>query len=297
MCGKTISELIKQGTEILKSACDTDAPRTARLILGQVLSFTETQLIAHSDENVSGYSEERYLDLISRRAAGEPLQYILGEWEFYGRKFITNPGAFIPRPETEFIIDAIKSRVDNNRLLNILEIGTGSGAISVTLAAELPKIRIIATDVNPASSELAKQNAALNGVEDRISFLTGDGLDVFRKKTYFDIVVTNPPYVPDAAFERLQREIIEYEPRVAFVGGPDGLDFIRRIILPGFSGNSDHPIVSDILKPEGLFVSEIGWSQRQGFSDIIENSDSMVLEEVIEDYNGIPRTMVCSRKY
>ncbi len=190
--------------------------------------------------------------LLRRRCSGEPVQYILGEWDFYGRPFRLTRDALIPRPETEGLVDGVAGtwRREIPRAGRILDIGTGSGVIAVTLAAELPGAQVLATDVSAAALAVARGNADRHGVPDRIRFVCMDGYSALKSGDRFDVVVSNPPYVSEMEWDSLPREVREFEPPGALLGGPDGLSVIRLLVADA----------ACYLKPGGRLFLEIGAS-------------------------------------
>ncbi len=191
-------------------------------------------------------------DALRRRSDGEPLQYILGSWEFYGRAFRLTRDTLIPRPETEGLVDGVVGawRRENRGAGRILDVGTGSGAIAVTLAAELPRVQVLAEDLFGGALAVARENARRLGVADRILFLRADGYSALKRGDRFDVVVSNPPYVSEKEWDSLPREVRGFEPAGALLAGPDGLSVIR-------------PLVADAagyLKPGGRLWLEIGAS-------------------------------------
>jgi release factor glutamine methyltransferase len=235
---------------------------------------------------------------LRRRINGEPIQYILGKTEFMGLEFKVNPDVLIPRPETEILVETVIKQVSaiscklkavscEPRKFNILEIGTGSGCIAISLAKFMPQAKFFATDISRKALDIARQNARLNNVTDRIKFIHSDlfaGQRVNRLTSY-DIIVSNPPYIHRQEIKRLAAEI-QYEPVSALDGGRDGLDFYRRIIhqAPGF------------LKKEGLLILEMGFDQRKSIEKIFDLSGKFKVKEVIKDYNNIERVIVAQIK-
>lgn len=293
----TIKDAISLAAKKLheSGSMDVDPHRTARMLLCHLTGMNSSELIASYDDKLPPNLASELISLVERRQNGEPLQYIIGEWDFYGRRFLLNEDVFIPRPETEFVIDAVKKYYTVYERLLILDLCTGSGAIGITLAAEFPKSFVVAADISHAALKTAASNAFLNQVDKRIQFVTGDATTMFRDEQFFDLIVTNPPYVPEGDYVGLQREIVNWEPDIAFIGGNDGLDFLRRVLptLPVFDEGCV-PIES-LLKDNGLFVTEIGWSQKKDVSDLILNETNLEQMEVIEDYSGFPRTVVCRK--
>lgn len=216
--------------------------------------------------------------LVARRAAGEPLQYLLGEWEFLGRTFHVDPRALIPRGETEGIIETAREAAPAAR--RILDLGTGSGVLAVIFALERPAATVLALDRSPAALALARENAARHGVRERVRLLASDWLSALRPADVFDLAVANPPYVPLADAPHLSKTISEHEPSLALYGGEDGLDPVRRLLrdLPPF------------LAPGAPFLFEFGYGQARAVSELVEASGSFRLVAVRLDAAGIPRT-------
>jgi len=191
--------------------------------------------------------------LLRRRLSGEPLQYILGAWEFYGREFLLTRDTLIPRPETEALVEGIVDawRKEKRGAGRMLDVGTGCGAIAVTLAAELPRVHVIAVDVSGGGLAVARRNAHALGVADRVRFLRADGYSALKRGDHFDVVVSNPPYVSEMEWDSLPWEVRGFEPAEALVAGPDGMAMIRPLAADA----------GEILKPGGTLWLEIGESQ------------------------------------
>ncbi|MGE5190782.1 MAG: peptide chain release factor N(5)-glutamine methyltransferase [Gemmatimonadota bacterium] len=192
-------------------------------------------------------------EMIRRRASGEPMQYVLGAWEFYGREFLLSRDTLIPRPETEGLVEhaiaALGGRGRDGVL--VLDVGTGCGAIAVTLAAELPRARVVAVDVCAGALAVAAGNARRAGVAGRVLFACADAYSALKTGERFDVVVSNPPYVSEGEWNALPREVRDFEPPGALLAGPDGLSVIRRLV----SGAAGH------LLPGGVLLCEIGETQ------------------------------------
>ena len=285
----TISQAITEGSRRLHASGIDQERRTAGLLLCHVMGIDRTRLLTRSEEQID---EARYLDylaLVVRRAAGEPAQYLTGHQEFYGLDFIVTPDVLIPRPETEFLIERVMNLVEDSKQDSplIVDVGTGSGCIAVTVAKQLPRARLIATDASPAALDIARTNAERHGVRDRIEFLEGDLLAPLAKRGLegaVDVLASNPPYVNEESSELLQREVRDWEPHEALFGGVDGLDFYRRLIA-----ESPH-----YLKPGGYIVLEIAFSQVDSISEMVKGS-AFELVDTTRDLQGIPRTL-CLRR-
>ena len=285
----TIAQAIAEGSARLGASHVDEARRTAGVLLCHALGIDRTHLLTRSDEQIIDSDYESYLQLVERRAAGEPVQYITGHQEFFGLDFNVTNEVLIPRPETEFLVErvialAIEFPGEPNPL--IADIGTGSGCIAISLATRLPHARLIATDISAAALEVARANASRHGVSDRIQFVQGDALEPLARldvEGAVDVLVSNPPYVEEATSELIQREVREWEPHTALFAGADGLDFYRRLL----------PDAPRYLKPGGFVVLEIGYSQLDSIAAMIAGS-SLELVDATPDLQGIPRA-VCIR--
>lgn len=243
-------------------------------------------LIAHWNSPTPHGAEFRAL--IDRRLKGEPIQYILGETEFYGLPIRVNPAVLIPRPETEHLVEEVlkrAARLGHPRIppLRIIDIGTGSGCIAITLAHHLPHAAITAIDLSPEALDLARQSAELNKLTDSIRFLQGDLLTPVAGES-FDIVVSNPPYVPTADRPSLSVEVRDHEPALALFAGEDGLDIYRRLI----------PGACSALAPGGYLLLEIGYGQKAAVTALLEIAGFESIE-AFPDLQGIPRVVCATR--
>ena len=233
----------------------TDAPAlTAQLLLCHVLEIDRVALIAHSEEPIPAEAEARLEVLLERRSGGEPLAYLLGVREFYGRDFAVNRHTLIPRPETEHLIenalDFFDAQGRSDEALRFLDLGTGSGCIAVTLAAERPAWRGTAVDISSGALETARKNAESNDVS--LSFLLADFTQPLPfDPASFDLVVSNPPYISEEEYAGLDAGVRDFEPRSALVPGPEGMEHPRAV----------EEAARRLLRPGGLFLMEHGWLQ------------------------------------
>jgi release factor glutamine methyltransferase len=281
-------ERARRDTEtLLVHALKKNAPKTN-------LDTNLAWLIAHDGELLAPDAAATFCDLVERRLAGEPIQYIVGEAEFYGLPFHVNRDVLIPRPETEHLVEkAIElarklkgtGQITEPRIptLRIVEVGTGSGAIAVALAAALPFAQITATDISAAALAVARDNAARNGVADCIGFLEADLLDPAAHGP-FDMVVSNPPYVPLSDCDSLSIEVRNYEPAQALFAGDDGLDIYRRLIPAAFGA----------LVAGGYVLLEIGYGQQEAIQALLKKKGFAGIE-FTADLQGIPRVVVARR--
>ena len=264
----------------------------AELLFTEILNCDRVSLYLnkdiHLDKNNSSYASL----VLKRRIKGEPIQYVLGKTEFMGLEFKVNPDVFIPRPETEILIEKTLELVTSHTLagtsqspvtsLKILDLGTGSGCIAVSLAKFLKYTEVTATDISVDALKVAKENALFNNVE--INFLQSDLFAAYSlaPKTY-DLIVSNPPYIPTLAIEGLEPEI-QHEPRISLDGGKDGLDFYRRIVAGA----------PNYLNKCGFLIMEMGFRQTEDIKKIFQKSQYFEIIEVIKDYNNIERVIVAN---
>jgi len=277
-----IAEALREATEILQNAGVPEARREAGSLLSFVIGKNRTFLISHAEDDVDDSRLAQFRNAVERRAAGEPLQYITGVQDFFGREFRVTPDVLIPRPETELLVEAALEV--NKTATLICDIGTGSGCIAATLLCELNDARAVAVDKSPAALEVAKFNAKNLSVLDRVEFVISDCFDSLEPRE-FDLLVSNPPYVAADVLAGLQREVRDHEPVVALSPGPDGLSIIRRLVhdAPAF------------LKPNGHLIMEIGFDQGEAVQQLID-ANVWELREIRPDLQGIPRIVILRKQ-
>lgn len=235
------------------------APGEAEILVSAVTGIPRSRLFLSMGDDVRD-AMGRLLPLIARRVAGEPLQYVLGAWEFFGREFLLSPDTLIPRPETEGLAERAVAALRRSPMARplALEVGTGSGAIAVTLAAEVPAACVVATDLSPAALRKARENAARHGVSARVLPICCDLLSALKCGVRFAVVVSNPPYVTEGEWPLLPPEVRDHEPPVALLAGRDGLSVLRPLV----AGAARH------LSPGGELWCEIGASQGEAVSSL-----------------------------
>jgi release factor glutamine methyltransferase len=260
---------------------DPDLRRDVRILLAHVLG-NRSPRAADASEPLSEGQKRRFLDLWRRRRGGEPVQYLLGEWDFFGRTFRVDSRALIPRPETEHLVE--ESIRESPAAEWVLDVGCGSGILAVTLALELPRARVVALDISPASLALARENALAHGVGDRVFLAGSDWLSAFGPAG-FDLAVSNPPYVAIEERERLSASVRDFEPHRALFATSGGLSEIARLLQD----------VPAMLAPESPFLFEIGFGQREAVAAAAENEAAWRLVRFVPDLSGIPRVAVFRR--
>lgn len=272
---KAIAELEATGIE---------APRiSAEVLAFHILSCDRAHLFAHPDRELTLAEQSRYEALVSRRSAGEPLQYLTGHQEFWRADFLVSPAVLIPRPETEHLIEAVLDLVQRLALgprLKIVDVGTGSGAIAISLARELPQAEVYAVDLSPAAIEVARINAERLGAS--VHFIHSNVLDGVVRDASFDFVVSNPPYIGTDEADEVHAVVKGYEPHMALFAGERGLDVIRRLI----------PQAHQALRPGGWLLTEIGYSQSQTVLDLLGTWHDV---HSVPDLAGIPRIIVAKK--
>jgi release factor glutamine methyltransferase len=272
----TLQTALIQGQRLLEEA-KISAPRlTAEVLLAHAVGSDRTWLYAHSEEELREVWWIHYGRYLHERLKGRPAQYITGHQEFYGRQFRVTPDVLIPRPETEHSIEAALQLAAHAK--TVVDIGTGSGAIAVTLALETGA-RVIATDISESAARVARLNAQHAGAA--IDIVVCD-LGAVLAGGRFDLVISNPPYVPESDLQTVQKEVREYEPHVALFGGRDGLEVYRRLI----------PDAWRLLVPGGLLILEIGWREGDAIRTMLAGWQDI---EIRTDLASIPR-VVTARK-
>ena len=318
-----LREALRCGLKTLSSSETPSSELAAELLLMHVLGCDRAYLYAHPEVRLSDAEMRRYLELIDERSTGKPTQYITGHQEFWGLDFEVTPAVLIPRPETEHVVEAVLSFLGRGLLFpkdsfpparralslwergdraavgegsrpaignpagtRIVDVGTGSGCIALALASELPGAEIFATDISPAALAIARRNALRLGFSDRIDFIEGDLLAPFLDNDLcgtFDFVVSNPPYVALDELDSVQREVREFEPRIAWGGTEDSGAIYHRLFSQAL----------EVLKPGGHVVVEIGYSMRDQVLGLL--ASGWADRKVHPDLSGIPRVVAASK--
>ena len=276
----TIKELLNQGIIMLKNE-DIDGPKNkARAILQHTLKKSKEYTIIYDKNEVTKEERDNYVKNIKRLISGEPLQYITGVQEFMKLNFIVNKDVLIPQPDTEILVEEVIKIANKMENPIILDLCTGSGAIAVSLAKNVPNAKIIATDISKKALEIAKYNAKLNGVLNSIDFIESNLFNKI-KNIKFDVIVSNPPYIATNEIQKLPKDVRQ-EPVIALDGGKDGLDFYRKIYDKG----------NEFLNRQGYICVEIGYNQRESVKRIIEKKQRYVETYCIKDLCENDRVIV-----
>jgi release factor glutamine methyltransferase len=278
----SIGDALRQATQALDHAGVAEARREAGSLLSHIIRKDRTFLISHAEDLIDGGELERFEEAVARRAVGEPTQYITGTQDFFGRSFRVTPDVLIPRPETELLVEAALKLMAAGA--SVCDVGTGSGCIAITLLAERADARAVAIDVSEAALEVARQNARDHGVEERVEFVLSDCF-VRLDPSPFDLIVSNPPYVSEAMLPGLQREVRDYEPRVALSPGADGLKVVRRLLAEA----------PEFLRNGGYLMMEIGFDQGEIVQQMVDEN-VWTLQDILPDLQCIPRIVVLQKK-
>lgn len=274
------AEAVTQGAQRL-AALPTTRRRDAELLLLHTLQRDRAWLLAHPEAEITSEQLAEYESLIARRARYEPIQYLTGQQEFYGLALRVTPAVLIPRPETEHLVEAALGLIPPDPITDhparILDVGTGSGAIAIAIAAHRPRAAVTAADISPAALAVARENAATHHVA--IRFVESDLLTALRDEQ-FDLILSNPPYVPGS--DQLEPQVRDFEPHSALFAGESGLDIYRRLI----------PQAQSALVPGGWLLMEIGHGQRESLAGLLAGWHNV---SFVSDLQGIPRVVIAQK--
>jgi release factor glutamine methyltransferase len=263
-----------------------DSPRLdAQILLAHVLGCKKIDLYVRSEEEPAEAQRTAFKALIKKRVEGCPVAYLVGHREFYQLEFDVTPDVLIPRPETEFVVMECLRLLKGKEAPTVLDLGTGSGCVALSIAKQQPTVKITATDVSAAALAIARQNAAKFGLAERIRFLEGDLFEPIGTES-FDVIASNPPYVSEGEFATLAKEVKDFEPRLALEAGPDGLAVYRRLIAEAPAH----------LAPGGHLLLEIGSTQESAVRELLDAANSLEAISVKLDGQKLPRIVVSRRK-
>jgi len=274
----TVLEILQRSEARLSGV---DSPRlSAEVLVAEALGCSRALMLLERNRAVTPDQEAAIEPLIHRREQGEPVAYILGSKEFYGLDFKVTPDTLIPRPETEHIVELAEKFYSRDSVFRFADLGTGSGILAVTLAHQFPKASGVAVDLSPGALAVAKENALAHSVASRLEFLEGDFTKPLLLPDSFDLIVSNPPYVPEQEYAEASREVTDFEPVTALVSGPDGLDHIRAML----------PHVKIALRSGGRFMMEIGYRQAAAIEKLLAAEfPEFCAVEVVKDLSGHDR--------
>ena len=299
---RSVRALLKQGIEQLRSAHVPSYTLAAELLLLHVTARDRTWLYSHPEEILPDAVAEAYFNLLARRSSGVPTQHLTGKQEFWGLEFEVTPDVLIPRPETEHLIEVALDRLAvreiragrqprlNGENVELVDIGTGSGCIALTLAKELSAATVYATDISKPALDVARRNAVRHGFSHRIHFLESNLLEGLSSRgdphapLSFDLIISNPPYISLREADTLPIEVREHEPRAALFGGEEGYELYGELI----------PQAARHLKPGGLLVLELGYNSLPAVEPLLDRSEWIGVS-ITKDLAGIPRVISAER--
>jgi release factor glutamine methyltransferase len=285
----TVLESIKRSTEFLTKK-GVESPRLqTELLLAHLLKLPRMQLYLNFERTLMSQEVESFRELIKRRGQREPVQHIIGATSFCGLEIAVSRDVLVPRPETELLAERGWTFLNQLSTINhapstALDFGTGSGCLAIALACKCPAAEVYAIDVSAPALALARQNAARHGLEGRIRFLQSDGFAAVPEATRFDLILSNPPYIPSADIATLDPEVRDYDPRLALDGGADGLDYGRRLAAE----------CGPLLRSHGRLMLEFGDGQADRMRGIFE-AQKWIVEAIQDDYSHQPRIMVARK--
>ncbi len=285
----TVLEVIHRSAEYLARKGIEPARLQAELLLGHLLKLPRMQLYLNFERQLTAQQIEDFRGLIQRRSQHEPLQQIVGSTSFCGLELAVNRHVLVPRPETELLAEQgwqFLNRLDransqNETQLSALDFGTGSGCLAIALAVKSPAAQVYALDISSEALTLARENAARHGLGGQIQFLQGESFAALPPQTLFNLIISNPPYIPTAEIETLAPEVRDFEPRRALEGGPDGLDYYRKL--------ADEAL--PLLKSGGKIMLEFGDGQAERVAEIFR-LQKWIVEAILADYTGRPRILI-----
>ena len=274
----------------------TEPRASAEILLAHTLGLSRLDLYLHHDQPLTPEELVRFKALILRRRSGEPVAYLTGHKEFWSLDFLVSSATLIPRPETEVLVEAVldvfreggqgsRPRAPSPHITLAIDLGVGSGAVVVALAKELPALVWVAVDISVAALEVAQENAKRHGVAERIHFLQGDLLSGLRPGSSFGLIVANLPYVSQAEWEQLPKDIQDYEPQEALLGGKDGLALLSPVARQAHQ----------YLQPGGWLALEVGAGQAGKVRGILDQTKAYAEIKDVADYQGIPRVVLARR--
>jgi len=279
---KAIWDHIRQATDYLQSKGVGEPFASARVLMASVLGLPTSEMVLQRSRAVGPEESERFWAFIARRAEGEPVAYILGRCEFYSLEFEVSPNVLIPTPETEHVVEAAIDRAHELESPLLLDLGTGSGCIAISIAVHVERARVVATDISRQALVCAARNVERHGLSDRVWLVCADMVGCFGRA--FDIVVCNPPYVSAGDTAGLSREVRKYQPTEALLSGETGLEFIGRMLREAHTA----------LAPNGRLIFEIGMGQAEGACELATSAGWEIID-VRRDLADIERVIVAKR--
>lgn len=282
----TVRALLQWTTDFLRKKGVESAAFESRLLMGHALKCSPIEVVTRYDEEPLDTDRTAFRELIRRRVDGWPVAYLIGTKDFYLLKFDVTPAVLIPRPDTETLVQYALDFVKGNAQPKLLDLGTGSGCIAISIAHRCKTAEVLATDVSPDALTVAAQNAQKHGVAERVKFRKGDLFAAVPEGAKFDLIVSNPPYIAPSEIETLATDVKDHEPRLALDGGPDGLAYYRRIAADA----------GRYLEVEAGVAVEIGYQQEAAVREIFATTGAWSLGKTNQDMAGRPRVITAKKK-
>ncbi len=281
----TVRRLLDWTTDFLAKKGFDKPDREGRILLAHALGWKPLELFTRFDEEAPEDARQRYRELIRRLTEGAPRAYLVGHKDFYSLDFEVSPAVLIPREDSEWVVEECLRLAKGMASPAVLDLGTGSGCLAVTVAKRHPSARVTAVDISPEALAVAARNAARHGVADRVTFLEGDLFAPLPAGLPFDFVISNPPYIAHGELDQLDPSVRNFEPRLALDGGPDGFAVFDRVVERA----------ADFLKPGGHLIVEIACTQEQSSRERIARLRQYELGKTIHDHAGHPRVLSSRR--
>jgi len=278
-----IKEVLQKGAEILREAGIETPVTDSQLLLSHILDMPRWKLITERELEIPDEKVKKYFELIQKRAEGYPVAYLTHKKEFFGLTFYVEEGVLIPRPETEILVEEVLKRIPKNEEKIGLEIGVGSGAIIVSLLKNRPKLKMYGIDISEKALEITEKNAKIHHVEDRLVLIKSNLFENVPE-IRFDFIISNPPYVSEKEYEKLQKEV-KKEPKTALVGGKEGFEVYDKIVEQGIK----------YLKENGFFAFEIGYNQGEYVSSLLKKYGFKT--KVIKDLQNLDRVVIGEKEW
>src|SRR5665648_1029211 len=290
---QTIGQAFKNISDIFKNGRIINSDRETEILLSYFLGMSRSEIYLNSDRILKDTEKLELVDMVKKRLKRIPIQYITRHQEFMGMDFLVEKGVLIPRPETEILVEEVIKRLKNYKYSNILEVadlGTGTGVIAISIANFINNITVYATDISKKPLQIALKNAQKHYCKDKIIFLQGDLFEPFKnkiEKLSLEAIISNPPYIDSYDFKSLPPEVKNNEPKIALFGGIDGLDYYRKIIRKS----------PQDLKKKGFLALEVGAGQARKVKELILKENNFTQDiEIIKDYLGIERVLIAYKK-
>ena len=277
-----INTVLFKSTDYLKKNNITSAALDSELLLSSIINKSREEMIIDSEDKIDEINIKKFKNLIERRKNREPVAYILNKKDFWTSTFYVNKDVLIPRPDTEILIQEVLSYFPEKKSISVLDIGTGSGCIILSLLKDRKKFKGIAIDKSKKALKVAEINAKIHQLENRVKFIKTSVDNFFKGK--YDLIISNPPYIKHIDLKYLDKDVYKYEPTIALKGGNDGLTLIKTIVKKS----------SNLLKKGGKLIFEIGYDQKVKVKNLLKN-EKFYVNKIVKDYGNKNRCIICTK--